>query len=458
MSLWFGRRQPAERARAAGAQVRSRARRLGVVGRRPARRPPGGLAGRRPAGVSATPRLRLISGSRGSRAGGRRSSGRIGFGRHPDARLDPLRVDDPAGQVAPGVRQDPADQRPAADVRQVGADPAHGRRSPGSCGTSRRSSPRKTSRPRRSALGRRLGRRPPPGLEPAPELLLRLGHDDESHERVLVARRTRRTGPRTSPAGRPGGRVRVGWPGIMSRLPWRLGTQKLWITSVDCRSNWTVRPTGMWISLAVVTIRLGSASWYWTSHHHWWPVTRIVRASGSASAWIARPVAKSPIEQDEQDRHRRRRPSPTTSRRQLPLLGLGRRQDRRASSAAGPAGRRPDDRWTPSRRRRPPTHDPEVEPQKSRPIRPAWGPAGSSADCAAGAARRSASGEQPGADRRPARRAVGRLIAASPPTWGARSSSASSGGCEFSAAGRPSCGRPGPGAAFGSASPLRLRT
>jgi hypothetical protein len=37
----------------------------------------------------------------------------------------------------------------------------------------------------------------------------------------------------------------------------------------------TGRPTGMWISLAVVMMLLGVLSWYWTSHHHWCAVTAI---------------------------------------------------------------------------------------------------------------------------------------------------------------------------------------
>ena len=68
-----------------------------------------------------------------------------------------------------------------------------------------------------------------------------------------AGRRTRRTGRGRRPAGRPAARARSTGPGIRSILPCRFGTQKLWITSVESRSNATGRPTGMWISLAVVT-------------------------------------------------------------------------------------------------------------------------------------------------------------------------------------------------------------
>src|SRR5207247_9130928 len=50
------------------------------------------------------------------------------------------------------------------------------------------------------------------------------------------------------------------WPGMRSRLPCRLGTQKLWMTSRDVSSSVTGRPTGKWISLAVVTVWLGGSS------------------------------------------------------------------------------------------------------------------------------------------------------------------------------------------------------
>ena len=46
----------------------------------------------------------------------------------------------------------------------------------------------------------------------------------------------------------------------------------------------------MWISLAVVTLRLGTGSWYSTPHHHWWPVTLITVAFREPSEPIARPV------------------------------------------------------------------------------------------------------------------------------------------------------------------------
>ena len=74
--------------------------------------------------------------------------------------------------------------------------------------------------------------------------------------------------PRYSPAESACSQRLFSRPGIRSRLPLRLGGQKLWMTSVETSSTTTGRPTGMWISLAVVTQCCGSESRYWTSHHH----------------------------------------------------------------------------------------------------------------------------------------------------------------------------------------------
>ena len=61
-------------------------------------------------------------------------------------------------------------------------------------------------------------------------------------------------GPRNTPGRVACTRSRVSRPGIMSTLPPRLGTQKLWITSADCSVKTTSRPTGMRISLAAATV------------------------------------------------------------------------------------------------------------------------------------------------------------------------------------------------------------
>src|SRR5205823_11222600 len=90
--------------------------------------------------------------------------------------------------------------------------------------------------------------------------------------------------PRNSPARLAVNHVVVGCPGTRSFLPWIFGTQKLWITSLDCSSNFTGFPTGTWISFAVVTISLGCGSSYSTSHHHWCPVILIESAFGSGVA------------------------------------------------------------------------------------------------------------------------------------------------------------------------------
>src|SRR3982750_3206547 len=78
--------------------------------------------------------------------------------------------------------------------------------------------------------------------------------------------------PRNSPARFAVNQVVVGWPGTKSFLPFMFGTQKLWITSLDCSSNFTGLPTGTWISFAVVMISLGCGSWYSIFHHHCCPV------------------------------------------------------------------------------------------------------------------------------------------------------------------------------------------
>src|SRR5262249_31594649 len=54
------------------------------------------------------------------------------------------------------------------------------------------------------------------------------------------------------------------------------------MTSFDMRSMSTGRPTGMWISFALVTVSSAREATYCTSHHHWWPMTRMLGAlSGS---------------------------------------------------------------------------------------------------------------------------------------------------------------------------------
>src|SRR3954447_14915295 len=65
------------------------------------------------------------------------------------------------------------------------------------------------------------------------------------------------------------------------------------MTSVERSSTTTGRPTGTWISLAVVTQLLGTESGYCTSHHHWWPVTRTGSAPGPGDAVTARPTEMS---------------------------------------------------------------------------------------------------------------------------------------------------------------------
>jgi len=49
-------------------------------------------------------------------------------------------------------------------------------------------------------------------------------------------------------------------PGTRSILPIRFGVQKLWMTSAERSSTRSGRPTGTWISLAVVAMRVPAAS------------------------------------------------------------------------------------------------------------------------------------------------------------------------------------------------------
>src|SRR5207302_1940864 len=51
------------------------------------------------------------------------------------------------------------------------------------------------------------------------------------------------------------------------------------------------RPIEMWISLAVVTRRPGTASSYSISHHNWWPVTATLTALPAPTDATARPAA-----------------------------------------------------------------------------------------------------------------------------------------------------------------------
>ncbi len=79
-------------------------------------------------------------------------------------------------------------------------------------------------------------------------------------------------------------------PGIRSRLPVRFGTQKLWMTSRDIVLSTTGTPTGMCSSFGVLTRSDGLTSWYWNSHHHWWPTTSIVTAPGPEGDVSPRPA------------------------------------------------------------------------------------------------------------------------------------------------------------------------
>src|SRR5256885_3384965 len=73
-------------------------------------------------------------------------------------------------------------------------------------------------------------------------------------------------------------------PGMRSSLPARLGTQKLWMTSLDWRLMCTGTPTGRGSSFAVRTIFDGSDELYWTSHHHWFAVM-VTESFGSVAAF-----------------------------------------------------------------------------------------------------------------------------------------------------------------------------
>src|SRR6476646_10947901 len=84
-------------------------------------------------------------------------------------------------------------------------------------------------------------------------------------------------------------------PGIRSCLPARLVTQRLWITSLERRMIRVGTPTGTCSSLAVRRIFDGSDELYWTSHHHWLPVTVIDSFSCAAALAIERSAKKLAI-------------------------------------------------------------------------------------------------------------------------------------------------------------------
>src|SRR4051794_7423163 len=87
----------------------------------------------------------------------------------------------------------------------------------------------------------------------------------------------------------------VSRPGMRSCLPARLGSQKLWITSLERRMMRVGTPTGTCSSLAVRREFDGSDELYWTSHHHCLPVTVIDNFSCAAALAIERSVKKLAI-------------------------------------------------------------------------------------------------------------------------------------------------------------------
>ena len=89
----------------------------------------------------------------------------------------------------------------------------------------------------------RIRRRLALRAEPLLELLRRLRNDGKRHVGVLGAAVLRALSAKDAGAS---ARIIVALscPGIRSVLPCRFGTQKLWITSVDCSVISTGRPTG----------------------------------------------------------------------------------------------------------------------------------------------------------------------------------------------------------------------
>ena len=180
-----------------------------------------------------------------------------------DARLDALRVGDPARQVLAACWA--ACRRRAcarlADVGEVGRRARAGASVPWIAWHIAQVLPQEHLA---AALRRRVGGLGAPARAGAAAQrsysLGRLGDDVERHVARAGSRRTRRTGRDRCRAGRretAASRVR---PGIRSFLPCRFGTQKLWITSSACSVMTTGRPTGTCSSLAVVKMRDGSAS------------------------------------------------------------------------------------------------------------------------------------------------------------------------------------------------------
>jgi hypothetical protein len=109
--------------------------------------------------------------------------------------------------------------------------------------------------PQRGRL--RLGGGPALAVQPRLETLRVFGDHEEPHVRVLVAAELRAHPRKDARAVGPEDVRRGAGPGRRSFFPWKLGAQKLWITSADESWRRTGRPTGMWISLAVTTVSLG---------------------------------------------------------------------------------------------------------------------------------------------------------------------------------------------------------
>ena len=180
--------------------------------------------------------------------------------RHAHARLDRLRIGDPARESADRVRQRRRRKRRAAhQMREVRRHAAAGLaaadRVAGAAAILEQSaSPlRHLGRARRR---RRLDLRFLPKLGTRPAIARPAG----SPYARAASRRTRCTGRDTCRACRPAARSRWSGPGWCrscrpARAPRRSGSRRRWPSRI-C-TGW---PVGMWISLAVVKTREGSRS------------------------------------------------------------------------------------------------------------------------------------------------------------------------------------------------------
>ena len=133
-----------------------------------------------------------------------------------------------------------------------------------------------------------------------------LGDDAEAPCARAAGRRTRRTGRGRRPAGRPGARCVRRGPGSgracrAGSAPRSCGSRRARCSSMHDRDA----DRDVDLVRGRDGMRSGSRSWYWTSHHHWWPITLIVERGCADERRRARPVGDDAGD-DQHDEDQRR--------------------------------------------------------------------------------------------------------------------------------------------------------